>query len=403
MTLEIFIAILVGCLFGIVTGLIPGIHINLVSLIVLSFSVLLLEITSPLIISVFIISMAITHTFLDTIPSIFLGAPEAETALSVLPGHKMLLEGKGYEAVMLTLIGSFFALIITIVLAFPIGALIEQIYPYLQKFMAYILIAASVFLIHREKKGKMFLWPLIIFLLAGVLGIATLNLPNLENPLFPLLSGLFGTSTLIISLSDKTKIPLQKISFPKIKKLELTKTMGSSIVAGSLCSFLPGLGPAQAAILGSEFYKKITNEGFLILIGGLNTINMVLSLIALFLLDKARNGAIVAVSKIMDVVTFQDTLIFLASALIAGGIAVFLTINITKVFSKLFSKINYRKLVVSIILLIILMVFFLSSNFLGLLILTVSTFTGILPAKLGIGRNHLMGCLLLPVILYFLL
>jgi putative membrane protein len=401
MFLEIILAIILGCIFGIFTGLIPGIHVNLISLLILSLSVYLLKITSPLIISIFIISMAIVHSFLDTIPSIFLGAPEADTALSVLPGHKMLLEGRGYEAVMLTLIGSFFALILTIILAYPIGTIIAFIYPYLEKIMVIVLIIASGFLIIRERKSKM--WALIIFLLSGVLGLAVLNYPNLENPLFPLLSGLFGTGTLIISLSEKGRIPLQKITFPKIKGKELTKTMGASMVAGSLCSFLPGLGPAQAAIIGSEFYKKITNEGFLILIGGLNTINMVLSFIALFLLNKARNGAIVVVSKIMESITMSNLIIFFAVSLIAGGIAVFLTIKITKIFSKLLSKVNYRKLIVSIILLITIMVFILSSQYLGLLVLLVSTFLGILPAKLGIGRNHLMGCLLLPVILYFLL
>ena len=201
MFLEIIIAITLGCLFGIFTGLIPGIHINLISLLVLSMSAYLLNITSPLTISVFIISMAITHTFLDSIPSIFLGAPEGgDNALSVLPGHKMLLEGRGYEAVMLTLIGSFFALILAIVISYPVGILVGSIYPYLQKIMGYILIFASGFLIIRERKSRM--WALIIFLLSGVLGLSTLGLVNLKNPLFPLLSGLFGTSTLIVSLSD---------------------------------------------------------------------------------------------------------------------------------------------------------------------------------------------------------
>jgi len=404
MFIEIIIAIIIGCLLGIITGLTPGVHINLISLIVFSMSAILLKITSPLIISIVIISMAITHTFLDSIPSIFLGAPEGgDNALSVLPGHRMLLEGDGYKAVMLTLVGSFFALIITIILAIPIGTIVQLTYPYIEIIIPYILIFASLYLIYRDRKSRGFMWPLIVFLLAGVLGIASLSLVKLENPLFPLLSGLFGTGTLIISLSDKTKIPKQKITFPKIENKKLGKTMASSMVAGSLCSFLPGLGPAQAAILGSEFYKKITNEYFLVLVGGLNTINMVLSIIALFLLDKARNGAIVIVSKIMQDITISDLIIFFAVSLVAGGIAVFLTIKITKIFSKIFEKINYRKLVVSIIALITIMVFFLSSGFLGLLVLTTSTFLGIIPAKLGIGRNHLMGCLLLPVILYFIL
>lgn len=397
---HIFIAIILGCFFGIFTGLIPGIHINLVSLLVLSFSAYLLNITSPIIIAIFIISMSITHTFLDTIPSIFLGAPEEGTALSVLPGHKMLLKGKGYEGVMLTLIGSFFSLILAILLSPLIAIIIKLVYPILQTAMGFILIIASCFLILRERKSK--IWALIIFLLAGVLGLGVTGLPNLKNPLFPMLSGLFGTSTLIISLSEKTKIPKQKITFPKISKKEIRKVMGCSLFAGGLCSFLPGLGPSQAAIIGSSFYKKITQQGFLILIGGLNTINMVLSFLALYLFNKARNGAIVVVSKIVENITLKEIILFFSVSLIVGGIAVFLTIKITKIFAKIFSRINYKKLLLSIIFLITIMVFFLSSHFLGLLILIVSTFVGILAIKLGIGRNHLMGCLLLPVILYFL-
>jgi len=44
---------------------------------------------------------------------------------------------------------------------------------------------------------------------------------------------------------------------------------------------------------------------------------------------------------------------------------------------------------------------FLSGKY-GILILLVSTSLGIVPPLVGVGRNHLMGCLLLPVILYFI-
>ena len=62
--------------------------------------------------------MGITHTFLDFIPSIFLGVPEAETALSILPGHKMVLKGYAFEAIKFTTIGSFLSVIVTLFL-FP--------------------------------------------------------------------------------------------------------------------------------------------------------------------------------------------------------------------------------------------------------------------------------------------
>ncbi len=399
MITEIFIAILLGCTAGIITGLIPGIHVNLISLLVLSFSGMLLEITSPIIVSIFIISMAITHTFLDTIPAVFLGAPEADTALSVLPGHKLLLEGKGYHAVILTLIGSLFSIMIAIIFSPIIATVINKIYPTLSKSMGYILIIASLFLISKDSNSKY--WAFIVFILAGTLGIATLNLPNLKNPLFPLLSGMFGISGLLISLNQKVKIPKQIISELKIKKKTISQAVGASFVAGSLCSFMPGLGPSQAAILGSQLTKKMESEGFLILVGGLNTVNMIMSFIALYILDKARNGAIVTVSKIMESFSLSNLILFFGVTLVVAGIATFLAINLTKIFSKLMSKINYTKICLFIIFFIFALTIFLSGKY-GILVLLVSTSLGIVPPLLGIGRNHLMGCLLLPVILYFI-
>lgn len=400
MLLEISIAIILGVLAGCITGLVPGVHINLVSVLVVSFSALLFQITSPIIIAVFIISMAVTHTFLDTIPSIFLGAPEEETALSVLPGHKLLLKGKGYEAIILTLVGSLFSLIIAVIFSPIMAIIVNNVYPFLAKIMGILLITVSTFLIVKEKKSRM--WALIIFLMAGVLGIATLNMPKLESPLFPLLSGLFGTSMLIISIINKTNIPKQQITNIKIDKKITAKALSSSLVAGSLVSFLPGLGPAQAAIIGSQITRKLGDRGFLILVGGLNTLSMILSFVALYILDKARNGAVVAVSQIVDNFTLNNLILMLGVTLVVGGIATLLTIKISKVFSTLISKVNYKLLCISIIILIVSLVAIISGP-IGILILAVSTFIGIIPAELGIGRNHLMGCLLLPVILFFTL
>jgi len=47
----------------------------------------------PVVLVVFIIAMSVTHTFLDALPAIFLGAPDADQVLNVLPGHRLLLQG----------------------------------------------------------------------------------------------------------------------------------------------------------------------------------------------------------------------------------------------------------------------------------------------------------------------
>lgn len=399
MLFESLAAIIAGLLFGIITGLTPGIHINLVSVIIFSISPYLLQHISPLSLCLVIVSMSVTHTFLDTIPSIFLGAPEEGTILSVLPGHRLLLEGKGYEAVMLTIFGSLGALIISVCF-FPL--ILEAViigYPIIQPYIGYILLLASIFLIAKERKSKV--WALVIFLMSGCLGIGVLNLKTLKEPLFPLLSGLFGMSMLMLSLKDNTKIPPQQAGCMSVTKITAAKSLVSSVIAGWVCSFMPGLGPAQGAIIASQFVKNIGAKGFLVLVGGLSTTNMVLSFVTFYSINKARSGSVVVISKIIETVSLDEIIIFLAASLIAGGLSTILTLVIAKKFSAFISKVSYQKLCFCVVLIVIFFVW-LVSGFFGILILAISTFTGMLPQLKGIGKNHMMGCLLIPVMLYFL-
>ena len=64
MLLEIFLALLAGLMAGTISGLIPGIHINLVSMLLFAASAFFLNFTTPIVLAVFIVSMAVTHTFL---------------------------------------------------------------------------------------------------------------------------------------------------------------------------------------------------------------------------------------------------------------------------------------------------------------------------------------------------
>jgi len=128
---------------------------------------------------------------------------------------------------------------------------------------------------------------------------------------------------------------------------------------------------------------------------------MIMSFIALYILDKARNGAIVTVSKIMESFTLTNLILFFGVALVVAGVATFLTINLTKGFARLMTKVNYTAICSFIILLIFALTIFLSGKY-GIMVLLISTSLGIVPPLIGVGRNHLMGCLLLPVILYFI-
>lgn len=388
---------LLGILAGVITGLTPGIHINLISSALIAISATLLKHTTPLTLSVFIISMSVVHTFLDAIPSIFLGAPDSAQALGVLPGHRFLLQGKGLFALKLTVIGSYGAVIFSVI-CFPIFALtLRFIYPIIEPFIKYFIVLVVIFMILRDRKK---VWAAIIFLTTGALGLLIFNIPNISNPLFPLLSGLFGISTLLYSLKDKNSLPEQKITNEKIPLKLTIKSLSSGCFSGFLTAVTPGLGAGMASVISSQITKKLGDIGFMMLVGSISTFNMILSLVTYYVLNKARNGSIIAVQQLIDTLTFNQLIIILCVILIVGSIAVFLALNFGKLFLKLINKVNYKKLVLSIILFIIFLTIILS-NFLGLLILITSTAVGLIPAIKKTSRTLGMGCLIVPVLVYF--
>ena len=399
MLIQFIVAVAVGVIAGTFTGLIPGIHINLIGVFLVSLSATIFSSVNPTYLAVFIVSMAITHTFLDFIPSIFLGCPDTDTELSVLPGHELLKKGFGYEAVILTSYGSLMAIFTLILISFPFILIVDKIYNFLklEYVTATVLITASVFLIASEKKK---LPSLFVFLLSGFLGFCVLN-SGINQPLLPLLTGLFGSSMLIISIRNKIKIPEQKliINNEGLKKPILKAFIGS-LIASPMCSFLPGLGSGQAAIIGNTI-SRTNQRGFLILLGATNTLVMGFSFITLYTISKTRTGAAVAIKEILSKISTEIFFYLISAVILTGIISFFLTKFLAKVFSQKMEKLNYTML--SIITLIILVIIvFLISGISGLAVLGVSTFTGIYCISLKVRRTNMMGCLLIPKIILYL-
>jgi putative membrane protein len=372
----------------------------MVSLLLLSFSPLLLQFTTPLVLCVFIISLAMTQTFLDALPSIYLGAPDESQALNVLPGHRFLLRGEGHLAVVYNTLGSLGCVILGIIL-FPVFIYsMSLIYPLIKGIMGYLLIVIMAFMIGKEKK---WLLSLAAFFISGTLGLMVFSIPTLHQPLFPLLSGMFGFSLLLISLNDNTEVPKQKENAQmNISNKNAAKSISAATGMGFISAFLPGFGNSQAAIVATNVVGDIGDEGFLSLVGGLNTASMLISVAAAYILDKARNGAIVVVNEILGSVGLKEMMLFLGVALVASGLGAIFALRLSKIFAKYIVKVNYALLIKVILLVIIIMTFYFD-GFLGLLILATSTAVGLVVAKWGVGKNHLMGCLILPVILYFIL
>jgi putative membrane protein len=442
--LLVLLFCILGVLTGVLTGILPGLHVNNIALIFLSMTGAIVSTFSFLfdfgistdfilvLICVYIISVSISHTFHDIIPSTFLGAPDEDKALSVLPAHSLLLEGKGYEAVTLSAIGSYGAILFCFFLIYPIRFVIGDplfFYESLREIMVFVLIAVSLLLLATEKAkidifkrtGKRssiigILFAIYVFLISGVFGIIVFELPvnspiGLSSPvLFPALAGLFGTPTLLTSLFTKPKLPKQSItevSFDKKTKKSLFLSVITGSLGGTLVSIIPGLTSSTGTVITMIARGKSDKKQTIITLSAVNTACAFFVVVIMFITLRARSGATLAVKDIVSVVEWTELLMptnlvyFLIALIFGGTLSYFLTLKIGKLFAKHFTNIPYLLLIKLTICMVIILVF-LFTGFIGVLVLVVATLIGLLPVQWGVRRSHCMGILLIPIILYFI-
>ena len=291
-------ALFFGVAMGSLTGLIPGFHVNNVALILLALSPVFLSWGIPLsAVAAIIVSTGTVHTFLNYIPSALLGAPDGDTALSLLPGHRMLLSGNAPRGVAWSARGSqlglFLSLPLIIVARIAFGDELGW-YDYLRNIIFFLLLAISFLLLATEttrldwpkwmrklsrnilgtdSRFAGFLAATGFFLLSGFYGWAVFSLPA-RSPvgipdaslLLPSLAGLFGIANLLDIYATTSHIPPQNEDWTLPPAKPLFVPCFWSGVAGASMGVLPGMTASQATVLvmgGRNVAAKIQGkEGY---------------------------------------------------------------------------------------------------------------------------------------------
>lgn len=411
---ELVIACLLGIGIGTITGMTPGIHVNTAGAILFAVSTILLSFVSPEFLCVLMVSMSIAHALLEFIPSMLLGVPEEGTALSVLPGHKMVLEGRSKEAIRIVSIGGFGAIIVTILLLPIFAIVLPPTYELLKPVTWILLLIASIYLIYKVTSTlKGFLWSLLLFILSGILGWIIFQAPLSSGiSLMCVFSGLFGISTILFSLNDNSTIPHQN----KFYDLDIDNAKIKSIITGgttgAILGFLPGFGPAQGSVIAQSASGQSNNDdenttNFLLAISGLNTSDCLFSLIAIYLIGNPRSGIAVYMSYLISEFNLSHLIVFIFASLIAVSLSLALCLKLGDSFSKLMSGIDYRKLSIAVIILQVILLYIFGLYYqaplpyLTLMLIT-STAMGLLPHYLDVGKSHLMGVLIIPAIIIYM-
>ncbi len=389
--------LLIGCVCGTFTGLLPGIHPNTI----IPISIILYKYINPQNYVCFLIGMVITHYFINYIPSAFIGVPDDETAVSVLPLHNLTLNGHGYEGVVLCGFGGFMGIIMSIMLLLLIYSLNIDLHATYNSFKPFIPYALITLLFATVLLSKNKLWSVIIIVLSGLLGIEVLYIhPPVSYILTSIFTGMFGIPLLLENLKTD-KICHQMLTFPEIN-FSILKSVLAGTFGGFLRIFLPAIGGAQLNFFLSKLINENSMKNFLVSQGAIILSNEVFSILALMLIGHGRSGTALAIKYLSIKLNIEVIFYFL----IVAGVGFGILCTVSKYFLKYISYIDYGKISFYLILfcssIIVLLGYFSNHILYYIAIYIISACLGILCVKSKVNMSYMMSVLIFPTVLFFI-
>ena len=412
--IELVIACFIGILIGTTTGIIPGIHVNTAGAILFASSGALLTQVSPEFLCVLMVSMSIAHALIEFVPSMLLGVPQEGTATSILPGHRMVLEGRAKEVIRIVSVGGFGAIIVTIIMLPLFSIALPILHDTIKPYTWMILLVASVYLTYSLTANfRDFLWSMLLFILSGILGWILFQTPITSGvTLMCTFSGLFGISTILFSLNDSSTLPHQNPFYELNIDYNKFKSIFAGGITGAILGFLPGFGPAQGTVIAQAVSGTNDNNdddtvNFLLATSGLNISDCLFSIMAIYIIGNPRSGIAVYMSYLISEMNMNHLIIFIFASLLAVSVSLAVSLKLGDSFSRLMGMVDYKKLSIGVILLQILIlyifIFYYKAPIAYMTIaLITSTALGMLPHYIGVGKSHLMGVLIIPAIVIYM-
>ncbi len=374
------LSVLTGTMIGTAAGTVPGLHTNNIAPLFLATPFVNPELT------VFTAAAAMGFTVSSHIPSVLLGAPSGEN-ISVLPGHKLTREGEGTTAVYLALKGSFIATLLIPAIALAFLTLAPPIYPVLSILMPFLLIAITLIMIRKPSDA-------IITALSALLGLIALE----GKTIMPLLTGFFGTSTLIVALLNRTQVPKQvKEPEPRTESWKTTRAATLSTVLSSFFGAIPAVSSSITALTGKAL-GKMNKEEYISFIGASNTTYVTIAFLALLTINKTRSGATAAIAATKFPTNPLPIILTLMTA--ASISYLLIKINLGRI-AGFMNRFNPWKLNLTALIFLVALNLFLTTPR-GIMVLITSTAIGITAVYTKASRINCIASLTIPTALLFI-
>lgn len=400
-----------------------------------------------LLVACFLVAAMVAHMFSESVVATYLGIPSGDN-VSLLPAHRLAKEGLGRSAIRSSANGSLAGAIAGLLFMVPVCMFLGppiNAYSALKGVMALVVGGLSVVLVVSEGLGKPSAMKRIagaaaFFLMAGLVGYVVLDtdyfaasLPDFpwihpsyvprSSLLLPLFAGLFGIPTLLLSLGPscgREKTSEQ----PVVADMDLRPGIGvkevlTSSIGGVLVGWIPGVTSGSSATLCANAVKGIAPEGgkreeaarFIWIYSAISSCGAVLSVGALFLIARARSGIMQAVVffmggstiEVRGIGTIGPMCAILLSMLAAAMLSHAMIHGISgTLLTRLQGLLCSRRTAAVSMGFVVALVLFLTGTRGGLLLVVAMTL-GLLPPLCGLRRINLMGCLLLPICVTFLM
>ncbi|MFB6125967.1 MAG: tripartite tricarboxylate transporter permease [Halolamina sp.] len=384
-----------GVALGVCTGLVPGLHANTMALLLAAVAPTVPA--PPLSLATAMVAAGVVHTCLDVVPALALGVPDPSMAVSALPGHRLVLAGRGREALRLSAMGSGAALLVAVPAAVPVTAIATRAYPLVRAHFAVVVAAVVGALLLTESTWRRRGAGLCSFAASGLLGAVALDVPTgglaVGGPLPALFGGLFGAPILLDAV-DGDGVPRQADAALGLSRAGVGWAALAGTVGGAAVGYLPGVSAGVAATLSLPATPGTDpDREYVVATSAANTATAVFALFALVALGTPRSGVLVAVDR----VGAPHALVpLLAATTFAGAVGVTLVAPLGDRVLRAVDRVDPTRLSVAALAGLIGLSALLTGA-IGVAVFAAATVVGLLPVAAGGRRVYLMGVLLVPV------
>lgn len=420
----VILATLIGALLASLLAILPGLHVyNLLGLIILMIYALQeqgLAIGSEFYLPL-MAGMVVSWATLNTIPSILLGAPDESALFMVMPGQKYLMEGRGYEGVMIATLGSLGGAFLLVCVIAPLAPfLLPIIQEVIAAHMHWILWIIITFILmtewpkggeHGQAGWRKFgdAWKtlgagLATFALSGLYGFILLYRSPVSvevafQNIMPAFVGLFAIPWCLLDIFSKAQIPKQVTGDSlDIDGDAMLHGLISGGLGGSFAAFHPAVTGGVGGLLAGHATNQRDERAFIMSQGVSKMVYYAGALLFFFVptLDLTRGGAAWIMQNFYQPSGYSDYFMIIGSIAIAAATAIFMMIPLAKASLWIVERVNYRYLSGTALLIIAGMVFGIT-GWRGVYVMLVGTGIGLLPVLFGSRRLNCLGVLLLPM------